>query len=71
MLEEIIAEIKRGEVNGLAIALLRPNDVVSTRRSGNSLRLLAGAARMLHQINKDCEETTVMHDPHPVPTDVA
>jgi hypothetical protein len=67
MVEEVLAEIKRGEVVGLAIVLLRPNDVVSTRRVGNSLRLLAGAARLHHRINRDCDGDETWNDPKPTP----
>jgi hypothetical protein len=67
MVEEVLAEVKRGEVVGLAILLLRPDDVVSTRRVGNSLRLLAGAARLLHRINRDCDGDETANDPRPTP----
>jgi hypothetical protein len=67
MLDEIVLEIKRGEVNGLAVAILRPNDVVSTRISGNSLRLLAGSARLYHRIQRDCDELEITSDPRPTP----
>jgi hypothetical protein len=63
MVEEVLQEIKRGEVVGLAIVLLRPDDVVSTRRVGNSLRLLAGAARLLHRFNRDCDGDETWNDP--------
>lgn len=60
-LEKTLAEAKRGEIDGIAIAISRPNDRVSTRYEfgSASFRLIAAVEYLRHDFMQAMDDVAI------------